>query len=221
MDPILLLNPMNIKPVYQYFKGAKEKSDYILEPLQACMQLAYLDFCCIGTKLSLDKNLLYIDSPTLSQSFRRYMGSYKKKDIHYLFHVLQRYIRWYKNDDKFSILTNLLESHIICGLEKLIKTYENNDDRTIIHTIEMYITLIKNKNLVEKQEHDKEINDSNFIRIKDLYTDEIINIILNTFMIIENSEENVQIKYIQGLECMLLKIKEDIQNFIRGQILCI
>ena len=221
MDPILLLNPMNLKPVYQYFKGYKEKSDLILEPLQACIQIAYLDFCSIGTKLSLEKNLLYIDSPNMIQSFRRDMGSYKKQDIHYIFKVLKRYILLYKDDNRFAVLVELLNPHIQGGLDKLIKTYEKCDDRTIIHTLEMYIKLLKNKNLVKDNDEESEINHGNFTRIKELYTDELLNIIINTFYIIKNSEETVQIRYIHGLETLLSKQKEDIQLFIKSQILCI
>jgi hypothetical protein len=224
MDPLLLLNPMNITTIYNYFKGRKEKSDTILEPLQACIQLAYLDFCPIGTKLSLDKNILYIDIPNFTQSMRRYMNSYKKTDIHYLFNVLHRYIKWYKQDDKFACLVEILDIHMICGLENLVKTYEKTDDPTILHTLNMYITLLKSKNNISDFETDNDINDINnvnFCRIKEMYSDELINIIINTFTIMNNSSDNDKIIYINGLETLLKKNKIDIQNFIRTKVLCI
>jgi len=225
MDPLIFINPMNITSVFNYFKGRKEKSDTILEPLQACIQLAYLDFCPIGTKLSLEKNILYIDIPNFSQSMRRYMNSYKKTDIHYLFNVLHRYIKWYKQDDKFACLVEILDDHMIEGLKKLVKTYEKTDDPTILHTLNMYITLLKSKNNISSEfENNNDINDINnvnFCRIKEMYSDELINIIINTFLIIKISNEGDRILYINGLETLLKKNKTDIQNFIRTKVLCI
>lgn len=37
-----------------------KKLEFVLEPLQAIMQLCFLQFCPVGTKLTIYDNLLYI-----------------------------------------------------------------------------------------------------------------------------------------------------------------
>ena len=62
------LNPFNIKYVYGIFGGKKrEKLDFILEPLQAMLQLSMLAFCPLGTKLTINDNLLGVQLPGMSQ----------------------------------------------------------------------------------------------------------------------------------------------------------
>ena len=53
----ILLEPTNIKSIYDTFKGhSKEKHDMILEPFQVMTQLALLSFSPIGTKISISSN---------------------------------------------------------------------------------------------------------------------------------------------------------------------
>ena len=49
-------------------KKRKERFETILEPLQALLQIAYLSFTPIGTKLTIHNNILYIQTPNYSQS---------------------------------------------------------------------------------------------------------------------------------------------------------
>ena len=51
----------NIAKIYQTMKGKnKERFEYILEPLQAMVQLGILGYCPVGTKLCIQNNILYI-----------------------------------------------------------------------------------------------------------------------------------------------------------------
>ena len=43
----------------------KEKADMILEPLQVMIELSMLSYCEIGTKLSVDENLLTLHKTVL------------------------------------------------------------------------------------------------------------------------------------------------------------
>jgi len=57
-------------------KKKKERFETILEPLQAILQIGYLSFTPIGTKLTIHNNILQIQHPNYSQPV----------------------IRWYNND---------------------------------------------------------------------------------------------------------------------------
>ena len=77
----------------------KEKADMILEPLQVMIELSMLAYCEIGTKLSVDGNLLRLHQPSYVQGIIRWWKNDKKQDIHYLFHAIRRYYIWYKSEN--------------------------------------------------------------------------------------------------------------------------
>ena len=57
-----------IQSAYSYLHSVKRKGSLmLLEPLQAITQLAYLKACPIGTKLTIENNLLFIQIPNWHQ----------------------------------------------------------------------------------------------------------------------------------------------------------
>ena len=70
--------------------NVKEKADMILEPLQVMIMLSLLSYCEIGTKLSVDENLLTLHKPSYIQGIVRWWKNDKKQDIHYLFHAYSK-----------------------------------------------------------------------------------------------------------------------------------
>ena len=70
----------------ELMNNVKEKADMILEPLQVMIELSMLSYCEIGTKLSVDENLLTLHQPSYTQGLIRWWNNDKKQDIHYLFH---------------------------------------------------------------------------------------------------------------------------------------
>ena len=76
--------------------NVKEKADMILEPLQVMIELSMLAYCEIGTKLSVDENLLTLHQPSYVQGI----------------------IRWWKNDKKQTfIICFMLYGVIIYGIK--------------------------------------------------------------------------------------------------------
>jgi hypothetical protein len=73
----------------------KDKIDMILEPLQAMIQLSLLSVCPIGTKITIQENILYIQHPSIIQPISRWYKSDKKDDLLFLFQVIRRFIKWY------------------------------------------------------------------------------------------------------------------------------
>ena len=84
----------NYLSFYKYPNG-KDKINMVLEPLQAMIQLALLSLSPIGTKLTIQENILYLQSPNIIQPVSRWYNSDKKDDLYFLFQVIKRFIKWY------------------------------------------------------------------------------------------------------------------------------
>jgi len=89
----------------------KEKSDMILEPLQVMIQLALLNYCPVGTKLSISENILHLQLPSWTQGVTRWYMKDNKDDLYYLFQAIRRYYLWYK-PDSCVIYEKILETAI-------------------------------------------------------------------------------------------------------------
>ena len=151
----------------------KEKSDMILEPLQVMIQLSFLSFCPIGTKLSIAENLLYLQLPSWSQGMTRWYMKDNKDDLYYLFQAIRRYYLWYKPDTCI-IYEKILET-AIKGIQKLIKTYENTDKISIRHTLTLYTNILNLESPeLFKDTTDQDVNiDSVFENVTKLYNKKI------------------------------------------------
>jgi hypothetical protein len=278
-------------------KKKKERFETILEPLQAILQIGYLSFSPIGTKLTIRNNILQIQTPNYSQSVVRWYNNDTQEDLFYLFNIFYRFKKFYQflSEDKmhheskklYDLLIELAKS----GINNLIRTYSQTDKIHILHTLQLYKNILeggnniesfaskrletfeidhlsnspashasrsspasftsntKNKNTKSKQQvlrendSDEEKNsevksitnmqqlntnqhqqsqdikniDDVFIRITDIYTQEIYNIIYNTLLIMGNNEQSHDI-YIDGLNKILeptnLRIKKWIDENI-------
>lgn len=138
----------------------KEKLDFVLEPLQAMTQLAFLSFSPVGTKLTIHDNLLCIQMPTLSQGFIRYWNEDTKDDLYFLLNVFRRFLIYYdflKTD--FPELYRLLIHYGQRGLDKLIQTYANADKVSLLHSLKMYKLILKNSEFFESLNNEYYEND--------------------------------------------------------------
>lgn len=278
-------------------KKKKERFETILEPLQAILQIGYLSFLPIGTKLTIRNNILQIQTPNYSQPVIRWYNNDTQEDLFYLFNIFYRFKKFYHflNEDKvhheskklYDLLIELAKN----GISNLIRTYSQTDKIHILHTLQLYKNILeggnniesvtskrletfeidhlsnspashasrsspatftsntKNKNSKTKQsvlrdnDSDEEKNnevkssthvqqlssqqlqqsqdikniDDVFIRITEIYTQEIYNIIYNTLLLMENNEQSHDI-YIEGLNKILeptnLRIKKWIDENI-------
>jgi len=142
-------------PAIYYFlskkNSKKENFKIILEPLQAILQLALLSISPIGTKLSIQNNLLYIQPPSWSQSLIRSYYMDNKEELYYLFNVIQRFHKFYKylnhRKDHLSNMIPLITEMASKGIDRLITTYENSEKPSLMHTLEMYKILIIKPNV--------------------------------------------------------------------------
>ena len=143
---------MNKIPTSLYFlflkKNKKENFKIILKKLQAVLQLSLLSISPIGTKLSIQNNLLYIQPPSWKQSIVRSYYMDNKEELYYLFNVIQRfhYFYGYLNDrnDHLSELIPLITKMVEKGIDRLIQTYQSTETHSLLHTLRMYKMIIIN-----------------------------------------------------------------------------
>ena len=210
----------------------KDKIDMILEPLQAMIQLALLSICPIGTKLRIQENILYLQTPTITQSLSRWYNSDKKDDLYFLYSVVKRYIKWYNpalnkksplSADLYQLITKMAKE----GFDNLFKTYSSSDSNTVIHVIQMYKNLLEYNNdkiLVDEYIVDVEKNKVNidevFERIIDIYDPHILQITQHTLLMMqEENDPSNQGHHLDGLNQMFMKYNKAIKEWIKVNLI--
>lgn len=210
------------------FSKPKDKLDMILEPLQAMIQLALLSTCPIGTKLQIQENILFLQSPSPLQPVARWYHSDKKDDLYFLYSVIKRFIKWYNpNSNKKSPISlelyQLISAMSVEGLSILFKTYSNSESNTVIHVIQMYKNLLEFNNdkiMTEEYLLDMEKNKINidevFENIITIYDPTILQVIYYTLTLVKNeSEQSTQQEIIHGLTYILNKKHQQIKEWIK------
>lgn len=231
MASLLQIQPaQSLHLIYQTFMSgkSKDKLDMILEPLQAMVQLALLSTCPVGTKLQIQENILYIQSPTLLQPVARWYHSDKKDDLYFLYSVIKRFIKWYNpNSNKKSPVSvelyQLITAMSIEGLNLLFKTYSTSESNTVIHVIQMYKNLLEYNNdkiMTEEYLLDMEKNKINidevFENIIHVYDPTILQVIYHILTLIRAEQDTlVQQQIIDGLSLVLSKVNRGIRDWIK------
>ena len=124
-------------------KKPRERFETILEPLQALLQIGFLAFYPIGSKLAIHNNILTVQAPGYTQNMRRWYNNDKKEDVFYLYNVFSRFNKFYKtvlsgagagaNAALFGLLNELAKT----GINNLIRTYNQTDKIHLLHTLQM------------------------------------------------------------------------------------
>ena len=239
-----LLNAGNLKSLYNLLVGnkKKEKLDYILEPLQAMIQICFLNFCPVGSKLTIHDNILKIQLPGVSQGMIRFFNDDTKEDLYFLFNVFRRFIHYYKhfqNEKKYSFLYELILKLAKGGIDKLITTYSNSERISVLHTLQMYKVMLDKPEFFNPDFQSSELNgladidkvnilknnniDKIFDKIVNIYCNEEYQIIYNTLLILtnktkkENHEETTE-KIMEGLNTILHPTFTQIKEWIHKNV---
>ena len=135
-----------LKVIYMAITGDKNKERFeMILSHSGNSQLAI--YYCIGSKLSISDNILYIQSPGWSQSILRSYNSDKHDDLVYLFSVIKRFHLFYgdmkggSNNENRELFRRLVAA-AKKGLEKLIQTYSKAVGDHLSQTLHMYIQLL-------------------------------------------------------------------------------
>ena len=216
MNSILQSSSFNMIYNAISYNKPKGKIDTILEPLQSMIQLALLSICPIGTKLRIQENILYLQSPTLIQPLARWYS------------VIKRFIKWYnpatnKNSPVTPDLYQLILSMSIEGLNNLFKTYSSSDSNTVIHVIQMYKNLLEYNNdklLLDEFILDSEKNKINidevFEKIICIYDQCLLNVVYNILLLVRiENDMSIQTNIIDGLNLVMNKAFRTIKEWIQ------
>ena len=209
----------------------KERFDIILDPLQAVLQLSLLSFCPKYSKLNIANNILTIQRPTWSQGLWRSYNHDTRDDLFFIFNALMRFNRFYsflkEESDEISDLYDLLVQLGKRGIDNLLLTYANTDQPALLHTLQMYRTLLDKPSIFNDNEeiqvnkthhtHTKADIDTIFINIRTLYSSHEYIIMYQTLVLLEKNPEHFEL-YIDGLNMLLLPITQKIQKWINDNI---
>ena len=126
----------------------KERMDYVLEPMQALIQLACLSVCPTGTKVAINGNLLSIQHPSWTQGLLRTYNHDNKDDLFHLFNVIGRfklfyaYLRKGEKGDRGKLLYTTVVTMSVEGLERLLETYRETEKSALIQMLNMYKVML-------------------------------------------------------------------------------
>lgn len=199
----------------------KERADLILEPMQVMIQLAMLAHSPIGTKISVNNNILSIQPPALTQGVLRWWNNDNKDDLYYLFHAIRRYYKWYKNQN--DIVYQYILEWAIKGIDKLSETYNKADKNNIRHTLALYKNVLDLKaDEIFKDNKEDTVNiDNVFKAIIHIYDDKLIYVIHNTLVMMEEETNTEYIKkYLDGLTLILEPMNIKIRKWIIEKLAC-
>ena len=225
------MQPGQLKSLCQTisFHKPKDKITMVLEPLQSMIQLALLSASPIGTKMTIQENILYLQLPGISQPVSRWYNADKKDDVYFLFQVIKRFVKWYNPTiSKKSPLNkntyDLIIKMSLKGFDNLIKTYGSTDSNTVIQVLTMYKTLLASGNINmsdDKNSSEDKINlDEVFEEVISTYSANLINIIVNTLILVDEEDDpEATIKYIDALNLMMAKNNKLIQNWIKVNLI--
>jgi len=232
-----IITMQSIQTIYNVLSNVKKKErfDIILEPLQAILQLSFLSHCPIGSKLSIENNLLFVQTPTWHQGVARSWNRDNKQDVLLLFNAVQRFTKFYRIkfinensvNDKFKqkLFTLLIES--ACnGIDNLLQTYSRSDNPTILQTLHMYKNVLMHpekfidietvdSNMFENEKSKKIENV--FSNITEVWNDNELHIIYNTLKLMELEKDNYE-KYMQGLNLIFEPVYIRICKWISDNI---
>ena len=109
-----------------------------LDPLSTIITLAILSKKKEGCKLSIYRNIIFIDDYTYFQGIKRFITNNSKYDIQYLLYPIEIACKLYLNNKIKNIITVFKMAQD--GLRLLLRTYINHN--IIIKWIEYYINII-------------------------------------------------------------------------------
>lgn len=141
--------------IYTSFAASrpKERIDYVLEPMQAMIQLACLSVCPTGTKVSISNNILCIQHPSWNQGLWRTYNQDNKDDLFHLFNVIGRYRSFYgglRRGELGRRLFELLREMAVVGLGKLLETYCDTDKPSLLQMLNMYKVMLESATVLQE-----------------------------------------------------------------------
>ena len=208
----------------------KERFEIILEPLQAILQLSLLSFCPIGTKLTIQNNLLYVQPPSWHQGIMRRYNNDTQADVFFLFNVIRRFNKFYAYL-KTSKVTEELKLHKLLkelgkkGIDNLIQTYSQANNPALLHTLQMYKKMMDENEGegLEKIDPSIPLNENHtniddvFVKIISMYDKHELKLIYHSLYLMKNNSHEY-LCHINGLNIILEPRYNAIKKWISDNI---
>ena len=184
-----------------------DQHSFVLDPLSVIIKLAILSNKPVGTKVCINKNIIYLQIPGLFQAFCRYMYKTNKTDLQYLYNPIELACQKYLSKAAIAEHPKLKELFKCAqnGVVKLIETYKNSSIMRLC--LNYYYTLISNY-LEEKYNETlfRKDNMTSFYTTEliesfnKLWTQDRIKIVLNlTTYLIDNEHADLDVKSLENI----------------------
>lgn len=159
IEVIKLVTTSLVKKISNLITSPSERG-LILEPISTLFRLSILSFKPKGTKISITENKIIINDNNYIQGISRWSSGDTRTDLHNLFNPLDRlekydYSYLFNNNNYNNIL-----KYAVNGLEKLKITY--TDCSIVQHSINLYITKLKNIIKENESTENKDIEKGSF-----------------------------------------------------------
>jgi hypothetical protein len=198
----------------------KDNRNSILDPLTCIIRLAILCFKPKGTKISLSRNCIKYNNPSLLQGFKRWSMGDNREDLHNIYNPIRKTIEWY--DITNNEIKGICE-YSIKGIKVLQSSYSSNS--IVSHTLDLYINQLEialtNKS---KEPLESIVNRSGdnynhiYSQLKKLWTENEIIISYNMLLEMTTAQEKNDTKslesYIASLDSLLDMKEEKVKDII-------
>tara|TARA_B110000971_G_scaffold168758_1_gene173188 strand:- start:487 stop:1182 length:696 start_codon:yes stop_codon:yes gene_type:complete len=221
-----LKNDLNkrIQSYVKSFSASNLSELQLLEPFSIIIKLAIISYKEENTKIAINNNNMFIQSPTFYQGIVRYLYGNNREDICFLLKPIMRSLELYSpdNDNKLKYIFK----KAILGLSKL-KTSYNNTSSTVCHSLDLYISIIdsylEGKPIkVESYNRSKDTGELNFsvstkINLEKIFTniwsDKDINLLYSMF---NTADDNTEVKdtYLKSINNLVKSKKPEIDRII-------
>ena len=197
---------------------------YILDPLSVIIKLAILSNKQVGTKICIDKNIIYVQDPGIFQSVCRYAFKNNKTDLQFLYNPIEIACKQYLNTktvQQYPKITDLFK----CaqnGLLKLIETYRSCSIMRLCLNyfyaiISNYFVLLQDNKFIDvffrkdimTSLYTEEINEN----LQKLWSPDKIRIILNITSYLSILNENAETD-VKSLETIIDSIDKQVQKIL-------
>lgn len=190
----------------------KSEKNSIVDPFSCMVRLAVLNFKPTGTKISFNNNRLSYCDPNILQGPLRWSQGDNREDLHNLFQPIKKAMEWYDyNDEKIKIIFKLSER----GIYKLESSYTYNS--LITHSLELYRNYINKYyklKIPSKTDPENGIESKIFIELKELWSENEINIIYNILLEMKTSNKNTLLALINAIDSILTHKEDKVREII-------
>ena len=196
----------------------------LLEPFSIIIKLAIISYKEDNTKIAINNNNMFIQSPTFYQGIVRYLYGNNREDICFLLKPIMRALELYSPD--YDEKLKYIFKKAILGLSKLKESY-NNTSSTVCHSLDLYISIIDSylegsPIKVESYNRSKDTDELNFsvstkVNLEKIFTNiwsaKDINLLYSMF---NTADDNTEVKntYLKSINNLVKSKKPEIDRII-------